>query len=129
METRRGQGVHKQGAVRGRDTAPHEAPEQHEGLAHELCGQDSGQEEGHHRDRQRRAQEHGSDRTLQTPLRRQLLGESCRRPLRLLLLPQEADDRRGQVLLFGCLQSIDFVLITFRRTHVKFSYGLELNIF
>ena len=33
--------------------------------------------------------------------RRQLLGESCRRPLRLLLLPQEADDRRGQVLLFG----------------------------
>ena len=63
--------------------------------------------------------EHGSDRTLQTPLRRQLLGESCRRPLRLLLLPQEADDRRGQVLLFGCLQSIDFVLITFRRTHVN----------
>ena len=58
--------------------------------AHERCGQDSGQKKGHHRDRQRRAQEHDPDRTLQTPLNR---------TLRVLLLPKEADDCCGQVRL------------------------------
>ncbi len=50
----------------------HTRAQQHEEHAHERGGQDPAEKEGRHRDRQRRVEEHRSDRALQAPLLQQL---------------------------------------------------------
>ena len=50
----------------------HQQSQQHEEHAHERGGQDPAEKEGRHRDLQRRAEEHRSNRALQAPLLLQL---------------------------------------------------------
>lgn len=75
-QTLRRPGIYRQGpfraAVHQRHTARHTRAQQHEEHAHERGGQDPAEKEGRHRDRQRRVEEHRSDRALQAPLLQQL---------------------------------------------------------
>lgn len=95
----RGQRIHQQGtllpAFRGRDSVDYEAEEQHEGAGHDRRGQDFPSQEGADRNHQRRVEEHGPDRAFQTPIGLRLHGEPDGRAGRLLVLSEEADDRRG----------------------------------